>query len=121
MNPEPPPPASGLSPREESFLNRLSAKYEQDITVSRLRSYVIAGVVLLALFALSRWIPWWGVALVVVEALGLTFFHQYKRFARFKSRLLTKLWRERGIANPTLHRDRPKSPTVVPPARDLPC
>ena len=82
-----------VSEQEERFLNRLSRKYEKSEAAGRVRSYVIAGVVLMAMFAVSRWIPWWGIALFLVEALGLTLFHQYKRFASFKSQLLRKLWR----------------------------
>ena len=85
---------SEVSEREGRFLDRLSGKYEESETAGRVRSYLIAGVVILALFALSRWIPWWGVALFVVEAVGLALFRQYKRFGGFKTRLLIKLWRQ---------------------------
>jgi hypothetical protein len=78
--------------REERFLNRLSNKYEKSEAAGRFRSYLIASVVIMAMFAASRWIPWWGIAFLVVEAVGLTLFHQYKLFANFKSRLLRKLW-----------------------------
>ena len=81
-----------VSEREERFLNRLSSKYETSEAAGRIRSYLIASVVIMAMFAISRWIPWWGIALFMVEAVGLTIFHQYKRFASFKSRLLRKLW-----------------------------
>jgi hypothetical protein len=83
-----------IGEREERFLNRLSSKYEKNEAAGRIRSYVIASVIIMAMFAISRWIPWWGLALVVVEAVGLTLFHQYKRFASFKSQLLRKLWRQ---------------------------
>ena len=81
-----------LSEREERFLNRLSRKYEKSEAAGRVRSYLIASVVIMAVFAASRWIPWWGLAFLVVEAVGLALFHQYKRFANFKSQLLRKLW-----------------------------
>lgn len=79
--------------REQRFLDRLSGKYDRGPAAGRVRSYLIAAAVIALLFALARWIPWWGLALVAVEALGLTLFHQYKRFASFKSRLLRSLWR----------------------------
>jgi len=81
-----------VNEREERFLNRLSSKYEKSESTGRLRSYLIASVVIMVMFAVSRWIPWWGIALVLVEAIGLGLFHQYKRFASFKTRLLRKLW-----------------------------
>jgi hypothetical protein len=81
-----------VSEREERFLNHLSGKYEKNEAAGRFRSYLIACVVIMAMFALSRWIPWWGIAFFMVEAVGLTLFHQYKRFASFKSGLLRKLW-----------------------------
>ncbi len=81
-----------VSEREERFLNRVSSKYGKSETAGRIRSYLIASVVIMAMFATSRWIPWWGIAFFIVEAVGLTLFHQYKRFANFKSRLLRKLW-----------------------------
>ena len=81
-----------VSDREERFLNRLSRKYEKSDSAGRIRSYVIASVIITVLFAISRWIAWWGIALVTVETVGLTLFHQYKRFANSQSRLLTKLW-----------------------------
>ena len=84
---------SDVSVGEERFLERLSGKYEKNEAAGRFRSYLIASVVIMAMFALSRWIPWWGVAFFIVEAVGLTLFHQYKRFASFKSGLLRKLWR----------------------------
>ena len=85
------PPELGRG--EERFLERLSRKYEKSENAGQIRSYVIASVVILVMFSLSRWLPWWGLALVVVEAVGLALFYQYKRFANFKTRVLTKLWR----------------------------
>ena len=83
----------GIDVREERFLDRLSRKYEKTESAGQIRSYAIASVVIMVMFALSRWLPWWGLAIVVVEAVGLTMFRQYKRFASFKSRLLSRLWR----------------------------
>ena len=83
-----------LNRREIGFLDRLSNKYERSKTPARTRSTLIASLVILALFSAARWIPWWGVAFLLVEGLGLYFFRQYKRFAQFKSVLLTKLWRQ---------------------------
>jgi hypothetical protein len=88
-----------LSPREQRFLDRLSRKYADEKAWTYLRSYVIAGLVLLILFAASKWIPYGFLALLLVEAGGLWMFHQYKRFARFKSRLLVRLWQDRRAAN----------------------
>lgn len=82
-----------INVREERFLDRLSSKYEKTESAGRVRSYAIASVVIMVMFAISRWLPWWGLALVVVEAIGLALFHQYKRFASFKTRLLSRLWR----------------------------
>lgn len=82
-----------INAREERFLDRLSSKYEKTESAGQVRSYVIASVVIMVMFAVARWLPWWGLALVVVEALGLVLFHQYKRFASFKTRLLSRLWR----------------------------
>ncbi len=95
MTTESQPVQPGLTEREERFLARLNQKYEKETTAALVRSYLIAALVLLLLFAASRGIPWWGAALLVVEGIGLTLFHQYKRFARFKSRILAALWRER--------------------------
>lgn len=83
---------SQIHEREARLLNRLSAKYADEKPASRIRSYLIASVIIAVMFVLARWIPWWGLALLIVEILGLALFHQYKRFARFKSRLLSKLW-----------------------------
>ena len=88
-----------LGDREKRFLARLSEKYESDQAKVPVRSYLIAGAVIVALFALSRWIPWWWAAIVVVEVIGLTLFHQYKRFGRFKTRLLIRLWRNLSEAH----------------------
>jgi hypothetical protein len=82
-----------INAREERFLDRLSSKYEKGDNAGQVRSYAIASVVILMMFALSRWLPWWGLAIAVVEAVGLMMFRQYKRFASFKSRLLSSLWR----------------------------
>jgi len=79
--------------REQRFLDRLSGKYDRGPSAGRARSYLIAAAVIGLLFVLARWIPWWAPALVAVEAAGLALFHQYKRFASFKSRLLRALWR----------------------------
>ena len=84
--------SSEISVPEERFLDRLSQKYETSETAGQLRSYLIASIVLLVLFVISRFIPWSGAALLLAEALGLTLFHKYKRFANFKSRILRKLW-----------------------------
>ena len=84
---------SDIGVREERFLDRLSKKYEDTESAGQLRSYVIASVVLLVMFSLARWLPWWGLALAVVEVVGLALFFQYKRFASFKTRIMMKLWR----------------------------
>ena len=81
-----------VSEREVRFLNRLCSKYDRSESAGRIRSYLTASVMIMVMFVISRWIPWWGIALLLVEAVGLTLFHQYKRFASFKSRLLSKLW-----------------------------
>lgn len=82
-----------INAREERFLDRLSRKYKKTENAGQVRSYVIASVVIMVMFLLSRWLPWWGLALVIVEAIGLGLFYQYKRFANFKTRLLVQLWR----------------------------
>lgn len=87
-----------LSEREERFLARLAEKYQEDESAGRTRSFLIAAAVVLALFALARWLPWWPAALLAVEAIGLYLFHQYKRFGFFKTRILIKLWKERRAA-----------------------
>lgn len=92
MSPETVAPQEVVSEREARFLQSLSRKYARSDEAGRVRSYLIAASVLLLLFALARWIPWWGLALAIVEGLGLFLFHQYKRFGRFKTRLLIKLW-----------------------------
>ena len=66
---------------------------EKNEAAGRVRSYLIASLVIMAMLGLSRCIPYWWVALIVVEAAGLALFYQYKRFAVFKSVLLGKLWR----------------------------
>ncbi len=83
-----------VSEGEKRFLTRLTQKYETGENKGVIRSYLIAGLVILTLFALARWIPWWPISLIVVEVIGLLLFHQYKRFSRFKSRLLRVLWRD---------------------------
>jgi hypothetical protein len=93
MEPPTPPSASDLSQREARFLERLSRKYQANETAGRIRSYLIAAAVIAVLYSLARWIPWWWLALLTVEAVGMALFHQYKRFAGFKSTLLRKLWR----------------------------
>ena len=85
-----------LNEREKRFLARLAEKYEESEDAGQVRSYAIAAAVAIALFALARWLPWWWAAGIVVLALGLYLFHQYKRFTRFKTRILIKLWRERS-------------------------
>lgn len=85
-------PAMSLSDPEVRLLRSLSKKYAPSEQAGRARSYVIAVAVLLLLFAIARWVPWWPLALGIVQGLGLLLFHQYKRFARFKTRLLVKLW-----------------------------
>ena len=84
-----------LNKGEERFLARLAQKYESDENAGQARSYLIAAGVTLALFALARWLPWWEAAGIGFFALGMILFHQYKRFSRFKTRILVKLWRER--------------------------
>jgi hypothetical protein len=83
----------GVTEREQGFLNRVSRKYEKSDTAGQARSYLIASAVIMAMFSLSRWVPYWWFALIVVEVAGLALFRQYKRFAVFKSALLGKLWR----------------------------
>ncbi len=95
-SPEKDPP--GLAEREKAFLSRLAEKYETGESAGLARSYLIAAAGILALFAIARWLPWWWAALIAVEAAGLMMFRQYKRFALFKTRILGKLWRERGEA-----------------------
>jgi hypothetical protein len=86
------PLVPGISEPEKRFLDRVSRKYEENANAGLMRSYLIASVVILTMFSLSRWVPYWGLALIVVEAVGLALFRQYKRFASFKTRLLRKLW-----------------------------
>ena len=86
----------GLSEREKRFLARLAQKYEAGENAGQARSYFIAAGVILALFALARWLPWWEAAAIGVFAIGFVLFHQYKRFTRFKTRILVKMWRERS-------------------------
>ncbi|MFP6888453.1 MAG: hypothetical protein VCF07_01655 [Nitrospinota bacterium] len=84
-----------LSEREKGFLSRLAQKYETGESAGIVRSYLIAGLGVLALFALARWTPQWWAALIVVEAAAPALFRQYKRFGSFKTHILVKLWRER--------------------------
>ena len=88
--------APGLNKGEERFLARIAQKYEADENAGQVRSYLIAAGVTAALFALARWLPWWEAAAIGFFALGMILFHQYKRFSRFKTRILVKLWRERA-------------------------
>ncbi len=92
MEHEKQPFVSDISEPEKRFLNRIRQKYEKDEDAGLVRSYLIASVVILALFGLARWIPYWWLGLVIVELVGLTLFRQYKHFATFKTRLLRKLW-----------------------------
>lgn len=85
-------PAGDLTEREVRFLRRLSSKYGESESAGALRSYLLAALMFSILFAVARWVPWTLAGWLVVELLGLTMFHQYKRFAHFKSCLLTKLW-----------------------------
>ncbi len=86
----------GLNKGEERFLARIAQKYGTDENAGQVRSYLIAAGVTAALFAFARWLPWWWAAGVGFFALGMILFHQYKRFSRFKTRILVKLWRERA-------------------------
>jgi hypothetical protein len=88
----------GLAEREKTFLSRLAQKYETEESAGLVRSYFIAAGVILALFAVAHCLPWWWATLIVVETADLMMFRQYKRFALFKTRILVKLWRERGEA-----------------------
>ncbi len=81
-----------LTEGERRFLAAISRKYSASTPMILLRSYALAALMLLALFALARYIPLAPLALAAVELFGLVLFHQYKRFARFKSRVLKKLW-----------------------------
>jgi hypothetical protein len=83
---------SALTEGERRFLAAIRRKYSAPTPLSLLRSYALAAFVLLALFALARYVPLAPLALAAVELFGLLLFHQYKRFARFKSRVLKKLW-----------------------------
>lgn len=94
-------PGGGLAEHERRFLGRIAQKYEKDESAGQVRSYLIAAAVVLAFFALIRLLPWWWAALLAAEGAGLYMFHQYKRFTRFKTRILLKLWRERGETAPT--------------------
>ncbi|MEK6709386.1 MAG: hypothetical protein AABZ64_02285 [Nitrospinota bacterium] len=91
----------GLAEHEKRFLARIAQKYEKDERAGQARSYLIAAAVILAFFALIRLLPWWWAALLAAEGAGLCLFHQYKRFTRFKTRILLKLWREREKAAPS--------------------
>lgn len=93
-------PGEGLAEHEKRFLGRIAQKYEKDERAGQVRSYLIAAAVILAFFALARWVPWWWASLLAAEGAGLYMFHQYKRFSRFKTRILLKLWREREKAAP---------------------
>ena len=116
MESEQPTTAQPVARWEAGLLNKLSAKYAGGTppTAAMVRSYLIAAVVIGVMFAVSRYVPWWGVALVAVEVLGLLMFHQYKRFARLKVRLLIKLWAQLRPESPA---ERPKaSPDAAPSA-----
>jgi len=89
-----------LAEHEKRFLGRIAQKYEKDERAGQVRSYLIAAAVILAFFALVRLLPWWWAALLAAEGAGLAMFHQYKRFSRFKTRILLKLWREREKTAP---------------------
>lgn len=89
-------PPAGLNRGEERFLARLAEKYETDENAGQVRSYIIAAAVTVALFALARWLPWWEAGAIATLVIGMVLFHQYKRFSRFKTRILIKLWRERA-------------------------
>ncbi|MBI3127667.1 MAG: hypothetical protein HYZ11_08705 [Candidatus Tectomicrobia bacterium] len=91
----------GLLEHEKRFLARIAQKYEKDEKAGQARSYLIAAAVILAFFALIKFLPWWWASLAIALAGGLYMFHQYKRFTRFKTRILLKLWREREKGAPT--------------------
>lgn len=90
-----------LMEHEKRFLARIAQKYEKDEKAGQVRSYLIAAAVILAFFALAKFLPWWWAALIAMEAGGLYMFHQYKRFTRFKTRILLKLWRAQEKAAPS--------------------
>ena len=81
-----------MSEREKGFLSRLAQKYETGESAGIVRSYLIAGLGVLALFALARWPPQWWSALIVVEAAAPALFRQYKRFGSFKTHILGDLY-----------------------------
>ena len=95
MEPENGKEAAGLSAGEKRFLARLAKKHRKDPRAGWRRSYLIAGACILALFALARWTPWWWAALLIAWAAGLAAFSRHWKFARFKNRILIKMWRER--------------------------
>ena len=100
MNSPPEENESGLLERERRFLARIAQKYEAVEDKGAVRSFLIAAAVILALFAAARWVPWWPVALLIAEGAGIYVFYQYKKFTRFKTRILIKLWKlhERAAA-----------------------
>ncbi len=95
MEPENGKEAAGLSTGEKRFLARLAKKYEKDTRAGWWRGYLIAGACILALYALVRWTPLGWLALIAAQAAGLLLFSRYRKFARFKNRILIKMWRER--------------------------
>ncbi len=95
MEPENGKEAAGLSAGEKRFLDRLAKKYGKDTRAGWWRSCLIAGACTLALFALARWTPRGWLALIAAQAAGLLLYSRYRKFARFKNRILIKMWRER--------------------------
>lgn len=81
---------------ERGFLSRLDQKYaDAQPEIWAPRSVLLSAGILALLFALARYIPVWYGGLLAVLALGFAVFHSYKRFSRFRTRILLKLWREK--------------------------
>lgn len=78
--------------RERRFLRRMAMKYpvDQPQPIATGRSWLIALVVLAALTATARLVSQEWLAWPIPILLGLIGFLQYKRFTRFKNRLLAK-------------------------------
>ncbi|MDA0999045.1 MAG: hypothetical protein O2807_00830 [bacterium] len=91
--------ASSLTRGEQGFLSRLDQKYENaQPEIWAPRSILLSAGILVLLFAMARYIPAWYGGLFAVMVLGFAVFHSYKRFSRFRTQILLKLWRGREKA-----------------------
>ncbi len=84
-----------LTEREKRFLGRIAGKYAREGASRQalIRSMVIFAVILTVFHFVEYLLPWKWLAYLIVMAVGLTLFYQYRRFSVFTSRIMGKMYR----------------------------